>query len=342
MGMLVNGKWEQGTRKPDAGGRFVRNSTTFRHWIRADGSTDYAPEAGRYHLYVSLACPWAHRTLIARKLKGLEQAISLSVVDPFMGELGWAFSEGPGCIPDTVNGKRYLHEVYAQAVPDYTGRASVPVLWDLRTGRIVNNESREILRMLDHEFGAVSALGPAAPDFCPAPLRAEVEAAIDAIYEPINNGVYKCGFATTQAAYDEAVRELFAALARWEGVLARQRYLCGDVLTEADWCLFTTLVRFDPVYHFHFKCNLARLQDLPNLWNYLKELYQLPGVAETCDFDHIKQHYYRSHPSVNPTRIVPAGPAIDLKGPHDRNRTYAPTENRVEPTAAPRTRVARG
>jgi len=320
MGMLVNGKWEQGTRKPDAGGRFVRNSTTFRHWIRADGSTDYAPEAGRYHLYVSLACPWAHRTLIARKLKGLEDAISLSVVDPFMGELGWAFSEGPGCIPDTVNGKRYLHEVYAQAVPDYTGRASVPVLWDLRTGRIVNNESREILRMLDHEFGAVSALGPAAPDFCPAPLRAQVEAAIDAIYEPINNGVYRAGFAATQAAYEDACEELFAALAHWDGVLGRQRYLCGPQPTEADVALYTTLARFDAVYYGHFKCNLRRLRDHRHLWGYLRDLYVLPGFGETTRLDQIKTHYYWSQTTLNPTRIVPLGPVLDLDKPHDRAR----------------------
>jgi putative glutathione S-transferase len=238
-----------------------------------------------------------------------------------MGELGWQFSGGPGCIPDTVHGCRTLHELYRLAVPDYTGRCSVPVLWDTQRRTIVNNESREILRMFDTAFGAVTG---AAPDFYPAPLRETIDATIDAIYQPINNGVYRCGFAKSQPAYEQAVDELFAALAHWEGVLARQHYLCGDALTEADWCLFTTLVRFDAVYHFHFKCNLARLRDFPNLWNYLKELYQVPGVAETCDFDHIKQHYYRSHPSINPWRIVPKGPVIDLRSPHDRARPYPP------------------
>jgi putative glutathione S-transferase len=322
MGMLVDGQWVQGERTPGPTGEFVRNTTTFRNWISADGSSDFPAEAGRYHLYVSLACPWAHRAVIVRALKGLEDAISLSIVDPFMGEMGWEFTDGPGCIPDTVNGRRYLHEVYRLGVPDYTGRCSVPMLWDKQRRAVVSNESREIVRMLDTAF-VEAGLARAEPDFAPAPLRASIDATIDAIYEPINNGVYKSGFAKSQAAYEAAVDALFAALAHWEGVLARQRYLCGDAVSEADWCLFTTLVRFQPVYHFHFKCNLARLQDFPNLWNYLKELYQVPGVADTCDFDHIKQHYFRSHPSVNPTRIVPKGPAFDLRSPHDRARAYA-------------------
>jgi glutathionyl-hydroquinone reductase len=335
MGMLVNGEWVQGERTPGPNGEFVRNVTTLRQWISADGSSGFPAEAGRYHLYVSLACPWAHRTLILRKLKGLEAAISLSVVDPTMAEMGWAFSEGPGCIPDTVNGMRYLHEVYRLGVPGYTGRASVPMLWDKQTRTVVNTESREIVRMFDTAFGAIAG---DAPDFYPEPLRAAIDAAIDAIYEPINNGVYRSGFAKSQAAYEAAVRDVFAALAHWEGVLARQRYLCGDVVTEADWCLFTTLVRFEPVYHYHFKCNLARLRDFPNLWNYLKELYQLPGVAETVDFDHIKQHYFRSHPSVNPTRIVPLGPVFDLREPHDRERIGSLTPAAAGAAATPRRR----
>ena len=324
MGMLVNGQWVQGDRTPGPRGEFVRNVTTFRNRVTADGHSGFPAAAGRYHLYASLACPWAHRTLILRKLKGLESAIGLSIVDPFMAEMGWEFTQGPGCIPDTVNGKRYLHQIYLAAVPDYSGRASVPVLWDTQRRAVVNNESREIVRMLDHEFAALSgasaAQGRGTPDYCPPGMEAQVDATIDAIFQPINNGVYRCGFAKSQPAYDEAVRELFDALAHWEGVLARQRYLCGDVPTEADWCLFTTLIRFEPVYHYHFKCNLARLRDFPNLWNYTLELYQTPGVAETCDFDHIKQHYFRSHPSVNPTRIVPGGPVVDLTTPHDRAR----------------------
>jgi glutathionyl-hydroquinone reductase len=320
MGMLVNGKWVQGERTPGPRGEFVRNTTSFRDWISADGSTGFPAETGRYHLYVSLACPWAHRTLILRKLKGLEGAIGLSVVDPYMAEMGWAFSDGPGCIPDAVNGKRYLHQVYQAAAPDYTGRASVPALWDTQRRTVVNNESREIVRMFDHAF---AALAPGAPDYCPSGMEATVDATIDAIFQPINNGVYRSGFAKSQEAYDEAVGEVFDALAHWEGVLAQQRYLCGNLPTEADWCLFTTLVRFEPVYHYHFKCNLARLRDFPNLWNYTKDLYQMPGVAETCDFDHIKQHYFRSHPSVNPTRIVPRGPVFDLTTPHDRARSYS-------------------
>ena len=320
MGMLVNGKWQVGERTADPKGRFVRTVTNFRDWITADGSSAFPAEAGRYHLYVSLACPWAHRTLIMRKLKGLEDAISLSVVDPFMGDYGWEFSEAPGTTPDSVNGRHQLHEVYALAQPDYTGRVSVPALWDKTRATIVNNESREIVRMFDHAFGAVT--GPA-PDFCPQARKQAIDDTIDALFQPINNGVYRSGFARSQEAYEEAVVELFEALDHWEGVLSRQRYLCGDSVTEADWCMFTTLIRFDLVYHYHFKCNLRRLTDYPNLWNYLKELYQVPGVAETCDFDHIRQHYFRSHPTVNPTRIVPKGPLLDFNEAHDRQRIAA-------------------
>jgi putative glutathione S-transferase len=328
MGMVVDGKWRLEGRKPDKQGRFVRAETRFRNRITADGGSGFPAEAGRYHLYVSWACPWAHRTLILRKLKHLEAAVTLSVVDPFMGEMGWEFTSAPGAIPDPVYGKRYLHEIYIQGQPGYTGRASVPVLWDKQQECIVNNESREIARMFDTAFGAVNGSGAsegasAPADYCPPELEDEVERTIDAIYQPINNGVYRSGFARTQQAYEEAVTELFDALDQWEHVLETQRYLCGDLITEADWCMFTTLVRFDPVYHFHFKCNKKRLRDFPNLWNYTRELYQVPGVAETCNFDHIKRHYFQSHETLNPTRIVPMGPdGLDFAEPHDRDRSY--------------------
>ncbi len=235
------------------------------------------------------------------------------------GRRGLAFYDEPGVVPDTVNGARYLREVYAKADSDYTGRVTTPVLWDKETGSIVNNESREIIRMLDHEFDAVEGAKPEL-DFCPKDLESEVEETISAIYEPVNNGVYKAGFATTQSAYEEAVTELFDALDRWEGVLDERRYLCGDRVTEADWCMFPTLLRFDPVYVGHFKCNLRRIVDYPNLWGYLKDLYQYPGVRETVNMEHIKKHYYASHESVNPTRIVPKGPILDFDEPHDRER----------------------
>ena len=316
MGRVVNGRWEVGGRQPDPEGRFVRQTTTFRDAITADGSSGFAPEPGRYHLYVSWACPWAHRTLILRKLKGLEAAISLSVVDHYMGEQGWAFRAGPGNIADPIHHAEYMHQVYIAADPTYTGRASVPVLWDRAQGTIVNNESREIIRMFDTACDAIAEHPET--NFCPPAWQARIDETIDAIYEPINNGVYRSGFAVTQAAYEEAVTGLFEALTHWEGVLERQRYLCGDVLTEADWCLFTTLIRFDLVYHGHFKCNLHHIWDFPNLWNYLKALYQYPGVAETCNFTHIKAHYYGSHDTVNPTGVIPLGPRVDFAAPHDR------------------------
>jgi glutathionyl-hydroquinone reductase len=321
MGMLVDGKWQtDDVRYTDTSGRFVRRETTFRHWITADGRSGFPAEAGRYHLYVSLACPWAHRTLIMRALKGLEDAISLSVVDYHLGPDGWHFSDRPGAVPDTVLGTRFLREVYLKADPAYTGRVSVPVLWDTNQATIVNNESREILRMLDTEFDAV-AKNP--ERFLPAGRKAEVDAMIDANYTSINNGVYRTGFARTQAAYDEAVKEVFTGLNRCEALLERQRYLCGERITEADWCLFTTLVRFDAVYVTHFKCNLRRIVDYSNLWNYLKDLYQVPGVAETVNFEHIKGHYFGSHLFLNPTGIVPIGPRLDLGEPHDRaKRSY--------------------
>jgi putative glutathione S-transferase len=315
--MMVEGEWKTERQWQNTDGRFVRSATSFRGWITADGRSGFPAAADRYHLYIAWACPWAHRTAIMRKLKGLEEVIGLSAVGSFMGEDGWAFHDEPGVIPDGVNGAYYLREVYAKADPDYTGRVTTPVLFDKETGTIVNNESREIIRMLDTEFGEFAADDE---DFYPEDLRGEIDATIDAIYEPVNNGVYRSGFATTQEAYEEAVTELFDALDLWEEILGTRRYLCGERITEADWCLFPTLVRFDAVYHGHFKCNLRRIVDYPNLWGYLRDLYGQPGVAQTVDMDHIKKHYYRSHESVNPTRIVPKGPIIDFAEPHYRDR----------------------
>ena len=316
-GMMVEGEWKTERQWQNTDGRFVRPATSFRNWITADSSSGFPAQAGRYHLYVAWACPWAHRTAILRKLKGLEEAVGLSAVGSFMGEDGWAFYDEPGVIPDAVNGAHYLREVYAKADPEYTGRVTTPVLFDRETETIVNNESREIVRMLDTEFGEFTTTDAA---FCPGELHEEIDATIDAIYEPINNGVYRSGFATTQEAYEEAVTELFDALDRWERVLGVWRYLCGDRITEADWCFFPTLVRFDAVYHGHFKCNLRRIVDYPNLWGYLRDLYGQTGVAETVNMDHIKKHYYRSHESINPTRVVPKGPLLDFTEPHDRAR----------------------
>ena len=314
-GMMIDGVWCKEGYKQDKEGRFQRNPTTFHHKITADGSSGFKAESGRYHLYISYACPWAHRTLIMRKLKGLEEAITISVVAPLMAEDGWEFSDFPGSIPDTINGTSYLRDVYAKADSQYTGRVTVPILWDKKTGTIVNNESREIIRMFDTEFEAIAKNKI---DLYPKKLRQKVDDAIDKIYNPINNGVYRAGFATKKGAYNEAIIELFEALDYWEGVLANQRYLCGDVLTEADICMFTTLIRFDPVYYVHFKCNLKHIWDYPNLWNYLKDIYQYPGIKSTCHLDHIKLHYYQSHPHINPSGIVPLGPIIDLDAPHNR------------------------
>jgi putative glutathione S-transferase len=317
LGILAEGKWIPRRDQEDEQGRFIRPSTTFHHKITADGSSGFKAEPGRYHLYISWACPWAQRTAILRKLKGLEDAIGLSVVAAEIDQNSWEFSDEPGAIPDTVNHTNYLWQLYLKAEPKYSGRVTVPVLWDKQTGTIVNNESREIIRMLDTEFDSIAQKDV---NFYPKDLRSKIDETIDAIYQPINNGVYRAGFATTQSAYEEAVTELFDALDSWEGVLAQQRYLCGDRITEADWCMFTTLLRFDSVYYVHFKCNLRRIVDYPNLWNYLKDLYQQPGVKETCNLDHIKRHYYKSHPNVNPTRIVPKGPIIDFEAPHNRDR----------------------
>ena len=309
-GMMVDGKWTNQEYEKDEKGRFKRNSTTFRDRLTQDGSSGYPTVKDRYHLYVSYACPWAHRTLIMRSLKGLSDAISISVVDPYMGENGWKFSEFRGTIPDTVNDTEYLREVYAIADSNYTGRVTVPILWDKETAAIVNNESREIIRMFDTEFADIAQNKI---DLYPEDLREKIDKAIDDIYNPINNGVYKAGFAQSQEAYSEAVKELFSALDYWEDILAKQKYLCGDSLTEADICMFTTLFRFDAVYYVHFKCNLRHIWDYPNLWNYLKRIYQYPGVKDTCNLEHIKLHYYQSHPHLNPKGIVPDGPQINFE-----------------------------
>ncbi|HUN52775.1 MAG TPA: glutathione S-transferase family protein [Candidatus Sulfotelmatobacter sp.] len=327
MGLLVEGKWQDrwyDTRS--TGGRFRRTETAFRHQVTNEAGAPFAAAAGRYHLYVSLACPWAHRTLILRRLKRLEDVVGLSIVDPLMAANGWEFTGAPGTTRDQVNGCRYLYEVYAKAKPDYSGRVTVPVLWDKETGSIVNNESAEIVRMFNSAF---DRFGDATVDFYPAPLRAEIDRINAFVYDAVNNGVYKCGFATTQAAYDEAFHVLFAALDELEARLTRQRYLVGGRLTEADWRLFTTLVRFDAVYHGHFKCNLRRIADYPALSNYLRDLYQVPGVAETVDLTQIKRHYYASHRNINPTGIVPLGPAIDFDAPHDRDRFAAAAQRQA-------------
>jgi putative glutathione S-transferase len=318
MGLLVDGKWSDQWYETDStGGRFVRKQSAFREQVRADGSSPHAPEAGRYHLFVSLACPWAHRTLVVRKLKGLDDVIPLTVVDPFMGEFGWSFGGQSFEEGHPAHGLEHLHQLYQRADERYTGRVTVPVLWDTRTGTIVNNESSEIIRMFDAEFGAFAS-GPF--EFYPEALRAEIDEINDYVYPRVNDGVYRCGFATTQEAYEEAFHSLFEALDSLDERLGRQRYLVGDQITEADVRLFTTLVRFDPVYVGHFKCNQRRIADYPHLSGYLRELHQLPGVAETVDFTHIKRHYYESHETINPTGIVPLGPALDLTAPHGRDR----------------------
>ncbi|WP_375465230.1 glutathione S-transferase family protein [uncultured Methylobacterium sp.] len=319
MGLLVEGVWQDRWYDTKAtGGRFERKASAFRNWVTADGAPGpsgeggFRAEPGRYHLYVSLACPWAHRTLIVRALKGLEDAVSVSVVDPHMGAEGWVFGASPGATPDPVNGASRLYEVYLAADPAYTGRVTVPVLWDRTRGTIVSNESAEIVRMLNGAFGGTG------PDLYPEDLRAEIDAVNARVYDRVNNGVYKAGFATEGAAYAEAFTALFSELDALEARLARTRYLCGDRLTEADIRLFTTLVRFDAVYVGHFKCNRRRVGDYANLSNYLRDLYALPGVAGTVNLTHIKRHYYESHPTINPTGIVPLGPDLDFAAPNDR------------------------
>jgi putative glutathione S-transferase len=313
--MLVDGEWRTDVyESTNDDGEFDRQETSFRDEVRADPDAEFPAEAGRYHLYISRACPWAHRAALTRRLKGLEDAVSLSLVEPVRVDDGWEFSEK---YPDPLHGDPYLRDVYTRADDDYTGRVTVPVLWDSAEETIVNNESREIMRMLDTAFEAHADNDV---DLCPEGHREAVDEALDDIYDPINNGVYRAGFAESQEAYDEAVEDLFSALDRWESVLADRRYLVGDVLTEADLAMFVTLVRFDHVYHTHFKCNRRAIHEYPNLWNYTKELYQLPGVAGTVNVDHVVRHYYRSHGGVNPKRLVPTGPAIDFAEPHDRGR----------------------
>ncbi|MFJ1257529.1 glutathione S-transferase family protein [Cupriavidus sp. CuC1] len=327
MGLLVNGKWQdRWYDTASTGGRFVRKDAAFRNWVTPDGAAGpssaggFKAEAGRYHLYVSLACPWAHRTLIMRTLKGLEGMISVSTVHWLMLGEGWTFAEGPGVVPDTVNGARLLHQVYTAADPDYTGRVTVPVLWDKQRGTIVSNESSEIIRMFNTAFDGI---GAKAGDYYPAALRAEIDEVNARVYDTLNNGVYKAGFATTQGAYEEALTPLFDTLDWLEARLATRRFLLGDQLTEADIRLFTTLVRFDAVYVGHFKCNLRRIADYPNLSGFTRDIYQLPGIAATVNIDHIKRHYYESHRSINPSGVVPAGPVLDFAAPPERVRLAA-------------------
>ncbi len=327
MGLLQDGKWvDKFYDTSKTGGRFVRKDAAFRNWVTSDGRAGpsgvagFKAEPGRYHLYVSHACPWAHRTMIFRNIKGLQEMISLSVVHWYMAEEGWTFQDGPGVIPDSINGARVMHQIYTAALPDYTGRVTVPVLWDKKSGTIASNESSEIIRMFNSAFDGV---GATPGDYYPEGLRAEIDALNDRIYHTLNNGVYKSGFAGTQEAYEEAVVPLFDTLEWLENRLSTQRYLTGNQITEADWRLFTTLVRFDPVYVGHFKCNLKRIVDYPNLWGFVRDLYNQPGVAETVHMDHIKAHYYVSHTTINPSQVVPRGPVIDFTAPHDRATRWA-------------------
>lgn len=322
MGLLVDGKWQDRWYDTKASaGKFERSASAFRNWVTADGSAGpsgeggFKAEPGRYHLYISHACPWAHRAIIFRKLKGLEDMISVSVVNWHMGSEGWTFEPGPGVVADPLHGASRLYQIYTAAKSNYSGRVTVPVLWDKAGATIASNESSEIIRMFNSAFDGV---GAKPGDYYPEALRDAIEPVNERIYDTLNNGVYKSGFATTQDAYDAAVIPLFETLDWLEERLSDQRYLMGERVTEADWRLFTTLIRFDPVYHGHFKCNLRRLVDYPNLWAYTRELYQWPGVSETVHFDHIKNHYYGSHATVNPTLIVPAGPLLDHAEPHGR------------------------
>ncbi len=323
MGMLVDGKWHDKWYDTDAsGGRFEREESAFRNWVTADGAAGptgdagFKAEAGRYHLYVSLACPWAHRTLIFRRLKSLEDRISLSVVHWLMLDNGWTFDPGPGVVPDPINEARYLHQVYTAARPTYSGRVTVPVLWDRQSQTIVSNESADIIRMLNSAFDGLPNVP--AVDLYPEPMRDEIDRLNSRIYRTVNNGVYRAGFATSQEAYEEAVEPLFETLDWLDSRLASRRYLVGECITEADWRLFTTLLRFDAVYYSHFKTNLRRIIDYANLWPYARDLYQQDGIAATVNFRHIKGHYYGSHKTINPSGIVPAGPLIDFSAPHER------------------------
>lgn len=320
MGRLVDGKWDSKRQRRPPGERFEHEPTKFRNWVTADGAPGptgeggFKAEPGRYHLYVSLACPWAHRTIIFRKLKKLTEAIGISVVEPHVLREGWEFNE---TWPDHLYGRSRLYEFYAAADPTYSGRCSVPILWDKQRETIVSNESADIIRMLNSAF---DAFGESSLDFYPERLRLEIDAINAVVFENVNEGVYKAGFATSQETYEEAFRALFNTLDELDQRLDGQRFLLGDPLTEADWRLFTTLVRFDAVYYVHFKCNRRRIADYPNLSGYLRDLFQMPGVKETVDIEHIKQHYYWSHDHINPTRIVPLGPLMIIDAPHDRDR----------------------
>jgi putative glutathione S-transferase len=322
MGLLVDGAWQEDISRTKEG-RFVRPTTNYHNYVTPDGSAGpsgeagFAAETGRYHLYLSLACPWAHRTLIFRALKKLDDVISVSLAEPLYGKTGWEFGTARGGTLDTANGKATLAEVYLLADSHYTGRVSVPVLWDKKRSTVVNNESSEIIRMLNSAFNGFTEIRT---DYYPAALRAEIDRINDLVYPNVNNGVYRAGFATSQEAYEEAARAIFKTFDELEARLSRQRYLVGNQITEADWRLFTTLVRFDTVYYSHFKCNLRRVADYHNLWNYLLDLYQVPGIADTVSIEHIKRHYYGSQRQVNPTGIVPIGPLIDFGQPHDRAR----------------------
>lgn len=318
LGRLIDGEWTSTWTERDESGQFKRMPTVFHQWVTADGASGFKAEPGRYHLYVSLGCPWAHRTVLLRSLKGLEGAIGLSIVDPVISDQGWRFSDRWGSLPDPLYGMAYLWQLYVKAQPHYSGRVTVPVLWDKHTETIVNNESRQIIQMFNSAFDAWATQPDR--DFYPTSLRPQIDAVIDAIYQPINNGVYRSGFAASQTAYSAAVAELFAALDHWEGVLGQQRYLLGDRLTLADWCLFTTLFRFDLAYYGLFKTNLRRLVDYPNLWAYCRDLYQTPGVQSWCSEVHVKQLYYAGLPELNPSGIVPVGPALDYGAPHHRDR----------------------
>jgi len=328
MGQLVDGVWhDTWYDTKSTGGKFVRSTAGFRNWITADGSAGptgeggFKAEAGRYHLYVSLACPWAHRTLIFRKLKGLTDLLDISVVHPDMLSDGWTFeTDDNGATGDTLYGLPFARDIYTRADPAVSGRVTVPILWDKQRQTIVSNESSEIIRMFNTAFNELTGN---TLDFYPAVLRGEVDQINERVYEPINNGVYKSGFATSQGAYDTAVTTLFDALDEMEALLGTRRYLAGDQITESDWRLFTTLVRFDPVYHLHFKCNRKRLVDYPNLWAYTRELYQVPGVAETVGMEHIVRHYHYSHDTINPNRILPINAQIDWMEPHGRNGLQA-------------------
>ncbi|WP_417828984.1 glutathione S-transferase family protein [Thalassospira sp.] len=317
MGLLVDGTWQdKWYDTKSTGGKFKRQDSAFRNWVSSDPNSEFPAAKGRYHLYVSYACPWAHRTLIFRALKGLNDMIGVSVVHWHMGENGWQFDRDAG-LCDHLKDHDFMYQVYTDAKSDYTGRVTVPVLWDKKTNRLVNNESADIIRMFNTAF---DGLGANDVDFYPEELRTEIDKVNARVYHDVNNGVYKSGFATTQSAYEEAVIKLFDTLDWLEGRLSRQRYLVGNQITEADWRLFTTLVRFDPVYHGHFKCNLRKLNEYPNLWAYTRDLYQQPGIKDTVFMDHIKRHYYQSHPTINPSGVVPLGPIIDFESPHGREK----------------------